>query len=140
MSALDDFNLSYLPIQFQKELAEDYLTGIVNPKIELEHTIRGMIYRLKAYVLTDHLEPYTITVPKTVTIQVPATWWDDFKLTYAHKWWMPLRTLKTVKFRTLKIETSVTIVVDPQYMFPHADPPYPRDFGKPFKVTTWRNK
>jgi hypothetical protein len=137
MNNMNEYILSQLPIQVQKELTEDVLTGVVNPTIEVEHTMRGLLFKMKAFVITHHLEPYTITVPKTVEYQVPATWLDDFKRTYRNKWWMPF---SKVEYKTLKIDTSVTIVVDPQYMFPHFDPTYPRQFGKPFKITTFGHK
>ncbi len=48
----------------------------------------NLVYKLSSHVLTDKLPPETITERKTFRFEVPASPWQQFKATHAHRWWM----------------------------------------------------
>ena len=77
-----------------------------------------LILGLSTYVLAEKLEPIIKTE------RVPCTWWDMFKETYQHKWWMFIR--KPVKYR------EFTLQVEPRLLFPDTKH-YPKQFGRVFR-------
>ncbi|GAA1281302.1 hypothetical protein [Saccharothrix xinjiangensis] len=55
---------------------------------ELDAVAHRLVQKLRAFVMTKKLPGHTVTKRLTVRWQVPATWWDHVKLTYADTLWL----------------------------------------------------
>lgn len=133
---LSEHILSLMPVSFVQEISDQFLTGVIDPTIETERTIRGMIVKLNAFVTTEHLEPYVVSVPKAVYQEFPLTWWDHFKFTHKNKWWMPF---KKIRYTTYTNKVEVKIKVTPAIMFPESTLRLPRmqGLGKGYRTSIW---
>lgn len=91
----------------------------------------ALVVKLEREVLTEKLEPRTITRKKYAISYVPDTWWDHFKYTYRNRWWLP-KFLK--RWNKRKVVTPVTfkVKVEPMLLFPELEVPSP-EWGKPIK-------
>lgn len=109
------------------------LIGLHGPEFEISEELDGLVIKLQSYILSDKLEPTTVTERKTVKIKIPATWWDLLKQTYWNKWWFPSKLLKPHKNKTVEQKVEFKVEVQPMLTYPQAQVPQPV-LGRPFKV------
>jgi hypothetical protein len=106
------------------------LMGLVDPKIAITETFDGMIAQLSSYVMSDHLEPTTLSRVKVLTYDTPSTWWQHFKLSYPRL----TSIFGPPKYTRTKKKVRLSIEVQPKLIFPQAQVQVPRKLGKPVKI------
>jgi hypothetical protein len=75
----------------------------------------------------------TETAEKQVRFQVPASWWQAFKATYALTWWLSwLVDRRPVRYRTEAKTAHFRVAT--QAIFPDATVRYPKELGNPVVI------
>ena len=90
----------------------------------VDDQLKAMVYRLSTYVATDKFAEDSYST----TLEVPATWWDHFKHTYADRWWLR-RYVKKHPVKTSR--HRATVKVERMHSYPDCRINMP-DMGRPF--------
>lgn len=100
-----------------------------------DHAARAMVAELHAAVWAEALAPVEIYKKTVCTFDVPASWWQHFKLAYRDRWWMR----RLVRRHPIRRETHrrvVTFHVDlRRYRTYPAAPFYEPRLGAEVQVT-----
>lgn len=113
------------------------LMGLRDAHIAIHQETDRLILDLSTYVLSDHLEPTTISDTKTATFKCPTTWWDMFKHHHLPWHWTIVKKLfKPAKFDTFEREVKLEVEVVPIDIYPEARVPMPSVMGRPFRTYT----
>lgn len=110
----------------------DIPVGVQGLEVQTEEVLHGLLVSLRAYVLTDHLEPYVIEKSKTEVVTYFPTWWDHLKHQLRNKWWWPW---KKYNVEDTRITMNFRANVFPELVFPDANISYPTKYGRPYKAT-----
>lgn len=97
-----------------------------------EHLADAVVHEFSSEVLAQRLD--TRTVDQRVEWEVPASWWQMFKATYALSWWLAwLVDRRPVRYEVKHKFVSIKYGVDAIY--PDARIRLPEEtFGRPFVV------
>jgi hypothetical protein len=94
----------------------------VNVHAAVDRFTQGLVFQLSAYVLAQHLDSHTVTRDRTVTFDVPATWFQHWKQHAALRdplaRWLVRRW--PVRTRTLTERVELTATWDRYAAFPEA--------------------
>jgi len=126
----------YVKVSTQRALPFADLMGLTEPEaaVTINEELRALIIQMRAHIITERLEPKTISRRKFVRVSVPATWWDHFKRDYMNRWWFPDKLFKPPVNKTIVANATFKVEVNPMLMFPQADVPTPSMLGKPYKA------
>lgn len=83
---------------------ETYLGESVD--VILEEMGGSMVVALTTRVMTETIAEHTKTIPFTFQFNIPASWWDDFKLQRMPEWFtqrFPVRYKTSARKRTRKV-------------------------------------
>lgn len=133
-----------LRLHLRQELYGMRLDGtLLADSIDVRWLAGEAAYAISGHVLREDMPPTTGTVERSVRVTVaqvsPATWWDHFKLTYGHRWWLralvrrrPVRTVERLQFRNVHV--TATFDLDRYRLYPRASASIVRHLGEPVCV------
>lgn len=101
-------------------------------------------YQLTARALGQRVPPLTTTRAERLVVEVPATWWQHWKMAHLAAWWLPRWVTRRWPVRTRVVSTTVTLTgsVERAVLFPEASivPEHPA-LGRPVMLVQdpdWR--
>ena len=128
---IEKVNLIKLPITIS-EVLDDYVLVKCGLEFEsvIEPMLRGMIYRIKTYVLAEEIDNRKKDVKFTYTI--PASWWHHFKKSHFPKWLLkrfPVKYIEYYKTKTVTFRKYAT--------YPRANILFPDRVGELIKYRSF---
>lgn len=140
--SMEHIALQRLKVGVRQELSREMATLASTAEFSsmIDHVTDRMVLQLRAHVLAEQLPPQTIQHRVRVETKDPrfATWWDHFKATYQHRWWMRWREWDVQTVRTpVVVERTVCVSVRDHWTYPRAGIALPSEFGSPVLVSTW---
>lgn len=99
--------------------------------------IRRMVYQLTALLLAEKLPPERVEGRKTITVDVPTSWWQHFKFQYEQTWWLGWFVRRhPARWLPIPFRFGVSVSLERYRIYPEAKIAYCDELGRPRRHST----